>query len=1616
MRGRLLVITLIVSLGVAFTWVVMAQMPTPGNDSPSLNPAPDPTATIPAAESNLRDHHPYPRRTFLLWPQKLPTFAKEYDPWELWLDQRPPTPYSVRDALLVSIQAIAINIPDLEVETDSPHSDLIIVSGNPAALETLLYRLEAHPLLAAVSEDSPSQRRQAREAWTVTELSVGTNDAATQPSGDLAVNIRNGWVTNVVWGYTMPDSDVRVTLSRPGGQSITATVTADDRGRFDAYLPWEIRDHDLVRISDGRQTKAISVIPLNASSQADTARVTGAVEHPVSEVGAVSLDVVVGKTKRSVTADDRGTFTADLQSSPFPAGTPAFLRYTDENGDRIFAPFSTPIVNIRRDTTYGISFAHGFGLGSLVWGQAGAHTALTLTLQRAGDVIATRTVSTNQSGSFVASMDHPIQDGDTVELSDGTTVLKRMHVPVMTFHADPAGQIITGTAPANISTTEPDAPHSLRLIFASHWRQAMTDNNGRYRVDFTGDPFYPGALGTMRYITPEGDRIYEPLFVAQAYARGKVGDWWADIILGQPNFSQISFNEVVGNRLFNPGGVYVDRSMEPNRVYVNDGGNNRVLGFSALGKCTAGSNSGQDCTTDSDCPGSTCQIEAERPADIVLGQPSFNSSACNGDSSYQTYPEAPLASAESLCGQVEVIVSPSENGSMYTMATDPQGNLYVPDLYNNRILRYDDPFNTDTVADYVWGQANFLGTTCNHGIAYANYSDARSLCLAPEPSYGDLKTGVAIDSEGNLWVADTNNNRVLRFPFDTNTGVPATEADLVLGQPDFSTVGTGTDMHQMNKPASVRVDAEGTVYVADSLNDRVLVFEGPFTNGMAADRQLGTGLNWPTGLELAPDGAIWVNDSENHYYHLFVNEELQATVYSFTERRAWGGLGIDRDNNLLTTGWDRQEILRYSAPTYAWDATVLRSRNLGIFNETGPHGFHSGRGLEVASGQLIYADNERLLFWNNPWRLTNYQHPDGVVGQPDFYTRPDQASHYGRMRADQEGHLWVVHGHTQRGSSILGYSLPLEAGITPDFILSSPLPLKGGGVFTWTWSIGLGGIDVQPDCNHCLWVSDSENHRAFRITNIVTAPVVDVVLGQPDSTGMKCNRGQDVPSQDTLCNPGGLTFDDEGNLFLADHNLEVSGNLRLLQFAADTIPEAPSVAVFDIPATRVFGRNDDFTEPDCVPWEEDPMCGPWEPAFDSRGRTVIGFNTYIGPRFPLVYENLLADPYPTAALGDFHSMPMSARFDQFDNLYILDHNRNRVLIYRHSEVKTYTITGSISTTTGIPLSDVEVDVVGYAASGTTDSAGVYTITGLVTDTYTLAPDSPPYLFGPATRYTDVPTKTTRQDFVAYTSSLPPLASFSVNPQAGPLSMTVQFTDASIGFIDSWLWNFGDGTTSTLPNPQHTYTETGSYTVTLTVSGSGGSDSQTRRDYITVAAPPVAALAASPLSGTVPLRVQFGAMSTGIIDSWLWDFGDGMTSTSSSPVHTYTVAGNFTVTLAVSGPGGSDTVTATDFITAVWPPPVAAFSALPTSGTIPLTVQFSDASTGTIEAWRWEFGDGGTSDQPNPRHIYGIKGTYTVTLTVTGPGGNSAETRTGYITVRNNQVYLPLVTVPKEGAR
>ena len=262
---------------------------------------------------------------------------------------------------------------------------------------------------------------------------------------------------------------------------------------------------------------------------------------------------------------------------------------------------------------------------------------------------------------------------------------------------------------------------------------------------------------------------------------------------------------------------------------------------------------------------------------------------------------------------------------------------------------------------------------------------------------------------------------------------------------------------------------------------------------------------------------------------------------------------------------------------------------------------------------------------------------------------------------------------------------------------------------------------------------------------------------------------------------------------------------------------------------------------------------------------------------------------------------------------------------------------------------------------------------------------------------------------------PPTADFDAWPQSGNAPLTVAFHNISSGDYTSCYWEYGDGNTGNSCDDYHDYTydNPGTYTVRLTVNGPGGSDTRTRSNYITVnALPPTADFDAWPQSGNAPLTVAFHNISSGDYTSCYWEYGDGNTGNSCDGYHDYTYdnPGTYTVRLTVNGPGGSDTRTRYGYITVNVPPPTADFDASPLSGDGPLTVAFHNASSGSYTSCYWEYGDGSTSDWPYGYHFhtYASPGSYTVRLTVIGPGGSDTRTRYDYITVNPVDTEKPVV--------
>ncbi|MES2352848.1 MAG: LamG-like jellyroll fold domain-containing protein [Pseudomonadota bacterium] len=168
--------------------------------------------------------------------------------------------------------------------------------------------------------------------------------------------------------------------------------------------------------------------------------------------------------------------------------------------------------------------------------------------------------------------------------------------------------------------------------------------------------------------------------------------------------------------------------------------------------------------------------------------------------------------------------------------------------------------------------------------------------------------------------------------------------------------------------------------------------------------------------------------------------------------------------------------------------------------------------------------------------------------------------------------------------------------------------------------------------------------------------------------------------------------------------------------------------------------------------------------------------------------------------------------------------------------------------------------------------------------------------------------------------------------------------------------------------------------------------------------PTANFTASKTTGAAPLSVVFTSTSTGTISGYRWNFGDGSNSTTANPTHSYATPGAYTVALTVTGPSGSNTQTKTNLITvsSSTPPtgstaPVASFVANVATGPAPLTVNFTSTSIGSITAYAWTFGDGGTSTAQNPSHTFANAGSYAVTLKTSNAAGSTTQTKTITVT-------------------
>lgn len=216
--------------------------------------------------------------------------------------------------------------------------------------------------------------------------------------------------------------------------------------------------------------------------------------------------------------------------------------------------------------------------------------------------------------------------------------------------------------------------------------------------------------------------------------------------------------------------------------------------------------------------------------------------------------------------------------------------------------------------------------------------------------------------------------------------------------------------------------------------------------------------------------------------------------------------------------------------------------------------------------------------------------------------------------------------------------------------------------------------------------------------------------------------------------------------------------------------------------------------------------------------------------------------------------------------------------------------------------------------------------------------------------------------------------------------TVNFQNTSNG--TTYLWRFGDGTTSTQTNPSHTYTAIGDYDVTLIATGANGCvDSITKKAFISIKKP-VISFPGLPAKGCIPFTNSFSAdiNMADTVSSYKWDFGDGVgNSTLKNPTYTYNKVGTYDVTLTItSSTGCTETLTLAKAVK-VGTMPVADFNADPTNVCASTGVQFNNTSPEPTDEWEWFFGDGSKSNLRDPLHIYNDTGMLDVKLVVYNNG-------------------------------
>ena len=661
-------------------------------------------------------------------------------------------------------------------------------------------------------------------------------------------------------------------------------------------------------------------------------------------------------------------------------------------------------------------------------------------------------------------------------------------------------------------------------------------------------------------------------------------------------------NLVEGREFNGPQAIAIDTSQAAPILYVADTGNNRVLAW----KNALGFSKGDF-------------------ADKVIGQRDFLTTAAKG-------PGTDLSTG---------LTAPD------ALAIDNTGNLYVLDAGNNRILRYPAPFSQTgalLTVDLIIGQKDLNGNSANAG------QTAPSANAIEVSSGGSIfRSGLAFDAQGNLWVSDAGNNRVLRFPVKVLGKGAANQpaADLVLGQLDFvsnltptgagqsqcGTSAVATERCGLNfliQPAGLAFDAKGRLFVADNLN-RVVVYAPPFALGQLVSRIMGVVL--PTAQQPVPP---------------VVSESTLGSVNSAGAATPPSSVFVVGNNPyVVDTGNNR--ILGY-VPFDQWPAmsTVFSPPATVVIGQTSFQGFQSNESLTqptastlsapvaavFASGNLFVADsgNQRVLAF--PQQSGGaFTAANRLLGQLDF----------------PYNSLNLIEGR--------------EVGFTQNFgscAVNGVFPFAAGGDVV---------IDNASNPPH-LYVADPLNNRVLGFKDyrkVNAGDFADLVIGQPDLETALLNYPSNSPTQANnqgLWSPEGLAVDSGGNVYVAD-----ACNSRVLRFPEPFNQAQGSMQT----ANLVLGQSTFFGQP-IQDVSSQTMRSSYGVAFTSNGSLVVSdplanrvlyFSKPKGTDFisGSSAANVFGQPDFGSSTATVLSGPHHIALDSSDQLYVADTGNNRIAVF-----------------------------------------------------------------------------------------------------------------------------------------------------------------------------------------------------------------------------------------------------------------------------------------------------------------------------------------------------------------